>query len=90
MPRYLIERTLPGDGRLGPDDLAEIASSCRTIAASLGVPYRWVSSMVAAGRLYCVHEAEDLDAVHEHVRRTGAPADRVSEIVHELAAADGS
>lgn len=90
MPRYLIERTLPGDGRPGPDELAHIATSCRTVAASLGVPYVWVSSMVAGGRLYCVHEAEDLDAVHEHVRRSGAPADRISEILHELVTGDGS
>ena len=45
--------------------------------AGLGVPYRWVTSYVAGDKIYCVHETDDAETIHEHARRGGFPADVV-------------
>lgn len=84
MKRYIIERHIPGASELTLADLVEIArTSCRAVA-SLGVPYTWVTSYVAGDKIYCVHEAEDVETILEHARRGGFPADLVVEVVHEF------
>jgi len=80
MPRFIIERTIDGAATLGPDELADIAATSNQVVAGLGVPYRWITSYVAGDKIYCVHEADDADAVREHARRGGFPADLVTEI----------
>ena len=49
-----------------------------------GVPYTWVTSYVAGDKIYCVHEADDAEAIREHARRGGFPADVVSVIANEF------
>ena len=58
--------------------------SSNAVVASLDVPYRWLTSYVAGDKLYCVHEADDDDAILEHARRGGFPADTVAVIVNEI------
>jgi Protein of unknown function (DUF4242) len=82
--RYIIERELPGAARLSERELARIAETSNAAVASLGVPYRWVTSYVAGHKIYCVHEAEDAEAIIEHARRGGFPADLVSEVAVEI------
>ena len=84
MPRYLIERDLPGAANLTTEDLAKIARTSNDAVASLGVPYTWVTSYVAGDKIYCVHEAEDAQAILEHARRGGFPADLVSVVANEF------
>src|ERR1044072_5921060 len=74
MKRFLIEREIPGASELTETQRAEIAAKSNDVVASLGVPYRWVTSYVAGDKIYCVHEAEDEDAIREHGRRGGFPA----------------
>jgi len=84
MPRYLIEREIPGAANLTMDDLAEIARTSNEAVASLGVPYTWVTSYVAGDKIYCLHEAEDVETIREHARRGGFPCNVVAEVTNEF------
>ncbi len=84
MQRFIIERNIPGASALTPQQLAEISTTSNDAVASLGVPYRWVTSYVAGDKVYCVHEADDADTIIEHARRGGFPANVVSEVVSEF------
>jgi len=84
MRRFIIEREIPGAGELSQEELASIARTSNEAVASLGVPYTWVNSYVAGDKIYCVHEADDADAIIEHARRGGFPANLVTEVANEF------
>jgi len=84
MPRFLIEREIEGASDLTLADLAKIAQTSNDVVESLGVPYTWVKSYVAGDKIYCVHEAEDAEAIVEHARRGGFPANLVTEVASEF------
>ena len=84
MQRFIIEREIDGAAGLTQEDLATIARTSNEAVASLGVPYTWVNSYVAGDKIYCVHEAEDAQAILEHARRGGFPADLVSVVANEF------
>jgi hypothetical protein len=86
MKRFIIEREIPGAGNLTAAELAEISRRATIAAASLGVPYRWVTSYVAGDKIYCIHEADDHDIVREHARRCGLPASTVALVASEISA----
>jgi hypothetical protein len=80
MPQFIIERNIDGASTLTPSELADIATKSNEVVAGLGVPYRWITSYVAGDKIYCVHEADTADAVREHARCGGFPADVVTEV----------
>jgi hypothetical protein len=84
MKRYIIEREIPGAGDLSQAQLAEIAAKSNDVVEGLGVPYRWITSYVAGDKIYCVHEAENDEAIREHARRGGFPANSVSVVANEF------
>ena len=84
MRRFIIEREIVGASELTAEQLAQIASTSNAAAASLGVPYHWVTSYVAGDKLYCVHVAEDEETVREHARRGGFPANRITEVATDF------
>jgi hypothetical protein len=84
MKRFLIEREIPGASELTEEQLAKIAAKSNDVVASLGVPYRWITSYVAGDKIYCVHEAEDEETIREHARRGGFPANSVSVVANEF------
>jgi hypothetical protein len=84
MKRFIIEREIPGAGELSAEALAGIAAKSNTVVDGLGVPYRWINSYVAGDKIYCIHEAEDADAIREHARRGEFPANSVTEIANEF------
>ena len=84
MPRFLIERGIPNAKDLTRDQLAEIARTSNDAVDSLGVPYTWVTSYVAGDKIYCLHEADDVETILEHARRGGFPADLVSVVANEF------
>jgi hypothetical protein len=84
MKRFIIEREIPGASELTEAELAEISKTSNAAVASLDVPYHWVNSYVAGDKVYCVHEAEDAEAVLEHARRGGFPADKVTVVASEF------
>ena len=84
MPRFIIERDIPGAADLTEAALAGIAQKSVATMESLGVPYRWITSYVAGDKIYCIHEADDEEAVREHSRRGGFPANVVTAIASEF------
>jgi hypothetical protein len=84
MKRYIIEREIPDAGDLSQAQLAEIAAKSNDVVEGLGVPYRWITSYVAGDKIYCVHEAENDEAIREHARRGGFPANSVSVVANEF------
>ena len=84
MKRYVIEREIPGASELTEAELADIAAKSNEVVASLGVPYRWITSYVAGDKIYCIHEAPSEEAVREHARCGGFPANSISEVAGEF------
>lgn len=84
MPTFLIERNIPGAGDLGQAQLRDVAMKSNQVVADLGVPYTWIRSYVAGDKIYCVHATDDIDAVREHARCGGFPADLVVEVSAEI------
>lgn len=80
MPKYVIERTLPGAHRLSPDELHAIAARSNAVLRELGPDIQWVETFVAEDKLYCVYNARSADLIAEHARRGGFPADRIARV----------
>lgn len=84
MPRFMIEREIAGASELTLEGLDEITRTSDRALASLGVPHTWVHSYVAGDKIDRLHETEDADAIYEHARRSGFPANVVAEVANEL------
>lgn len=80
MPKYLIEREFPGAGRLSPAELRAISQKSCTVLQGMGPQIQWVHSYVTPDKIYCVYIAPNEEAVREHARRGGFPADRISKV----------
>jgi hypothetical protein len=80
MPKYVIERELPGAGQLGGDDLQAISQKSCDILRSMGPQIQWVESYVTADKIYCVYIAPNEAMIREHAQRGGFPANSVSEV----------
>ena len=81
MPKYVIERELPGAGKLSPQELQAISQKSCSVLNEMGPQIQWLQSYVTPAKLYCVYIAPDSEAVREHARRGGFPANRVEEVV---------
>lgn len=80
MPKFLIERELPGAGALTTDQLRSISQTSCGVLQELGPEIQWIQSYVTGDKITCVYIAPNADLVREHARRGGFPADRVLEI----------
>jgi hypothetical protein len=80
MPRYLIERNIPGVGSLGAPELQAISQKSCGVLQNLGPQIQWVQSYVTDDRITCVYIAPSEELVREHARQGGFPADRVTEV----------
>jgi len=81
MPKFVIERSLPGAGKLSAEQLQGISQKSCGVLNQLGPQIQWLQSYVTADKIYCVYIAPDATAVREHARLGGFPADQVSEVV---------
>lgn len=80
MPKYVIERELPGAGNLSPADLQGISQKSCGVLQELGPEIQWVQSYVTQDKIYCVYIAPNEEMVREHARQGGFPANQVSEV----------
>lgn len=80
MPKYLIERELPGAGQLSSDELHAIAGQSNSVLAGMAPRAQWLHSYVTTDKVYCVYVAQDEDAVLEHARTGGFPANVISKV----------
>jgi len=80
MPKFLIEREIPGAGDLSSQELQAISQKSCGVLRSMGPQIQWVESYVTGDKVYCVYIAPDEASVREHAAQGGFPANRVSEI----------
>jgi hypothetical protein len=78
MPKFVIERTLPGAGNLTADELQAISQRSNEVLDGMAGRAQWLHSYVTGDKLYCVYIADDADAVREHATCGGFPADAVN------------
>ena len=81
MPKFIVERDIPGAGNLSAQQLQALAQKSCGVLNEMGPQIQWRESYVTQDRFYCVYIAPDEDTVREHARRGGFPADRVSQIM---------
>jgi hypothetical protein len=80
MPKYVIERDLPGVGNITPDQVLAISQKSCGVLNSLGPKIQWLHSYVTADKIYCVYIAPNEELVLEHAKQGGFPANRISEV----------
>ena len=80
MPKFLIEREIPDAGKLSPEELKAISQKSCGVLRGMGPEIQWVQSYVTGDKVYCVYIAPDEEAVREHARQGGFPANSVSRI----------
>lgn len=80
MPKYVIEREIPGAGNLTPDQLKAISQTSCGVLRQLGPEIQWVHSYVTDDKIYCVYIAPNEALVREHATKGGFPANKVSEV----------
>lgn len=80
MPRYVIEREIPGAGQLSAAELKAIAQKSCGVLEGMGPQIQWQQSYVTGDKVYCVYIAPNEAMIREHARQGGFPADRVSEV----------
>jgi hypothetical protein len=83
MPKYVIERDIPGAGKLSAADLHGISAKSCGVLQKMGPTIQWVQSYVTDDKVYCVYIAPNEDMVREHAKLGGFPANRISR-VHEI------
>lgn len=81
MPRFIIERNIPGAGRLPPQELQAISQKSCGVLSDMGPRIQWRESYVTDDKIYCVYLAPDEETVREHARRGGFPADAVNRVM---------
>ncbi len=81
MPKYLIEREIPGAGKLSQQDLQAISQKSCGILNEIGPEIQWVESFVTPDKIYCIYIAPNEALVRDHAQKGGFPADRVSQIL---------
>ena len=80
MPRFIIEREIPGLGNLSQEELAEISQKSCDVANGLNEEYIWIESYVTDDKMYCVHVAPSEEVIRKHAKRGGFPANAVREV----------
>jgi len=80
MPKYVIEREIPGAGTLTPDQVQAISQKSCSVLNKLGPQIQWLHSYVTADKIYCVYIAPNEEMVREHAKQGGFPANRISEV----------
>lgn len=81
MPQYVIERDIPGAGKLSAQELKAVSQKSCSVLDSMGPKIQWLKSYVTADKLYCVYIAPNEEMIREHARIGGFPANRVSAVI---------
>lgn len=80
MPKYVIEREIPGAGKLRPQELRAISEKSVGVLQEMGSKIQWVHSYVTDDKVYCVYNASSRELIEEHARCGGFPANRISRV----------
>ena len=80
MPKYVIEREIPGAGHMSPQELQGASQKSCSVLQNLGPQIQWQQSYVTGDKLYCIYIAPNEELIREHASQGGFPANRISEI----------
>ncbi|MGA8241056.1 MAG: DUF4242 domain-containing protein [Desulfobacterales bacterium] len=80
MPKYIIERELPGVGDLGDDQIRGISQKSCQVLGELGPKIQWVESFVTDDKIYCVYIAPSKELIEKHAQQGGFPANKISKV----------
>ena len=80
MPKYVIERDIPGAGKLSTQQLQAISQKSCSVLNKLGSQIQWLHSYVVDDKIYCVYISPNEETIREHARQGGFPANRISEV----------
>lgn len=80
MPRYVIEREVPGASKLTEAELKAISLKSLEVLSGMGPQIQWLHSYVTDDKVYCIYQAPDEAAIREHAKRTGIPVNRISAV----------
>jgi Protein of unknown function (DUF4242) len=89
MPKFVIERDIPGAGKLSPVDLKMISKKSCGVLSSLGPSVHWVHSYVTADKIYCIYHAADESLIRRHAELGGFPANKISAVTSIIDPATG-
>jgi hypothetical protein len=84
MPKFVIERDIPGAGKLAPAELQGIAQKSCGVLREMGPRIQWLHSYVTGDRIYCVYIAPDEGTLREHAAKGGFPANRISRVAQVI------
>ena len=80
MPKYIIEREIPGAGKLSSDQLKTISQTSCSVLKELGPQIQWQQSFVTGDKVYCVYIAPNRELIEQHANQGGFPANSISEV----------
>ncbi|WP_143960420.1 DUF4242 domain-containing protein [Litoribacter populi] len=80
MPKYLIEREIPGASKLSAEELKAISQTSCDVLANIGPAVQWIHSYVAGNKIYCIYISPNEKLIHQHAKQSGFPVDAVSEV----------
>jgi len=80
MKKFLIEREIPGVGKMSRSELRAVARKSVSVLADLGVTIQWIESYVSGNKIFCVYLASDEELIREHSRLTGIPFKAINEV----------
>ena len=80
MPKYVIEREVPGAGKLTPEQLQAISQTSCGVLRNLGPEIQWVHSYVTGDKIYCIYNAPNEQIIREHASQGGFPANSISRV----------
>ena len=81
MPKYVIERDIPGAGKLSAEELKNISQTSCAVLNDMGPQIQWIHSYVTGDKIYCLYRAPNEQMVRDHAQLGGFPANRVSEVI---------
>ncbi|HUP91654.1 MAG TPA: DUF4242 domain-containing protein [Solimonas sp.] len=80
MPQYLIEREIPGAGKMSPEELRGASKHSNSVLDKLGPQIKWEHSYVAGDKIYCVYSAPSEELIRKHAQESGFPANRITPV----------
>lgn len=80
MPKFVIEREMPGAGKLTPEQLRSASQQSCRVLLEMGPTVQWVQSYVTGDKIYCIYNAPDADALREHAQKAGFPANAIAQV----------
>ena len=87
MKTYLIERDIPGAGKLTPEQLKAISKTSCKVLKEMGPQIQWIQSYVTGDKIFCIYKAENEELIREHAKKGGFPANQITEISTEISPA---